>query len=446
MNTVRITNTLTGNKEIFNPLHDAQVSLYVCGITPYDYAHIGHGRVYVVFDVLYRLLSFLGYSVTYIRNFTDIDDKLIARAHKELGFAQKYMVIADRYIVSFNEDMEQLGCVAPTKQPRVTDHIPEIIAFIEGLIAQGIAYVVDGDVYFEVARFSHYCKLSRHKLEDLKAGDRVEIDARKKNPLDFALWKSEKEGTFWRSPWGYGRPGWHIECSVLATHYLGKTIDIHGGGMDLIFPHHDNEIAQSEALYQVPFVRYWVHNAFVRINKEKMSKSLGNFFTLRDLFKQFDPMVVRYYYLMHHYRSPIDFSFDALQAVEKSYRRLAAVFEGVSLAAMDSARCQQSPIVQKMLTFITDDSNISGLLGVVHEESGALNNSPDDAAAVAYFFHTVLGLSLRPVVQEQVITPEIQALIDEREQARVAKDWARADALRDQLRNFGFEPQDTKVS
>ncbi len=323
---LKITNTLSGKKESFVPLKAPEVKMYVCGVTPYDYAHLGHGRVYVIFDVLYRLLTFSGYKVTYCRNFTDIDDKLLNRAKKELGDRLAYERLATKFIDAFHDDMNALNCLPPTYEPRVTEHITEIIEFIDGLVKKEKAYIVNGDVYFSIEQFPNYAQLSKHKLKDLRAGARVEVQEKKKDPLDFALWKSELEETFWKSPWGWGRPGWHIECSTLARLYLGEQIDLHAGGMDLIFPHHDNEIAQTEALIGKPFVKYWMHNAFVRIDKEKMSKSLGNFFTLQEVFKKFDPIVIRYLYLTHHYRSPLDFSFDDLEAAHKTYQKLARIF------------------------------------------------------------------------------------------------------------------------
>jgi len=308
-NLLEVTNTLSGKKEQFIPINPPQVKMYVCGITPYDYAHIGHGRVYVTFDILFRLLTYLDYKVTYCRNFTDIDDKLLNRAQNELNDKMRYQEIADRYINSFHEDMKLLNCLPPDFEPKVTQTIPEIINFIQGLMDKGFAYRTNGDIYYDVCKLPDYGKLSKRHLEDLKCGARVEIDESKKNPFDFALWKSESEGTFWKSPWGWGRPGWHIECSAMALKFLGQHIDIHGGGMDLIFPHHENEIAQSEGLFGPPFAKYWIHNAFVRINKEKMSKSLGNFFTLKDVFAKFDPMVIRFFYINHNYNIPIDFFF-----------------------------------------------------------------------------------------------------------------------------------------
>lgn len=442
---ITIFNTLNGKKELFKPIKEGAVSLYVCGITPYDYAHLGHGRVYVSFDVLYRLLTFLGYEVTYCRNFTDIDDKIIARAQKELSDPNKFEQISQKYIDTYQEDMKALNCVQPTYQPLVTQTMPEIIEFVQGLIKQGKAYQSNGDVYFDISSFPQYGRLSKHKLEDLIAGARVEVNEKKKSPLDFALWKhAEHDEPGWNSPWGRGRPGWHIECSAMAEKFLGDTLDMHAGGLDLIFPHHENEIAQSEGLHNKQFVNYWMHNGFVRINQEKMSKSLGNFFTLRDVFKQFDPMVVRFYYLSHHYKAPLDFSFDDLQVAHKTYQRLCKAFN-VECKPLSDEKLKEFPVIQKMLTFLVDDLNTSGMWGVVFESLPELQKDQQQLCAVKIFIQNILGLTLIPLPEKEVeITPEMQQLIVEREQARVAKDWKKADELREKLRMMGYEVQDKK--
>jgi cysteinyl-tRNA synthetase len=469
-----LTNTMTGKKQKFVPLHTDKVTLYVCGVTPYDFAHVGHGRCYVTFDLLLRLMTILGYHVAYCRNFTDIDDKLLNRAQKELGDAARYHEVATKYIDAYAEDMRNLNCLAPTVEPRVTDHIPEIIDFIQGLIESGHAYVVNGSVYYHVRSFPSYGKLSHRKLDDLKAGARVAVAEEKQDPLDFALWKSEQADTFWESPWGFGRPGWHIECSALARRYLGETIDIHGGGMDLIFPHHENEIAQTEGLFKKEFANCWVHNAFVQINKEKMSKSLGNFFTLRDIFARFDPMVVRFYFLQHQYRNPLDFSFDDLEVAQKNYQRLCKLFQdvvapaGVDMSApsaplgINSASprvpslslilsgvegwSESERVINSMLTFLCDDLNTPGMFGVIFEHLQTIMQDKQLAQAVKAILQNILGLTMQPLPEKVVeITSEIQALLDAREEARKAKDWKRSDELRDQLRALGIEPQDKKV-
>ena len=443
---LKITNTLSGHKELFKSLQDHVVQMYVCGITPYDYAHIGHGRVYVTFDVLYRLLRLMGNEVRYCRNFTDIDDKLLTRALKEFGDEKEYTQVAQRFIDAFKEDMATLACLPPMFEPKVTESIDEIIAFVNGLIQAGKAYEVEGDVYYHIPSFPEYGKLSKQKLDDLEVGARVEENKKKKNPLDFALWKSEPKGAFWKSPWGWGRPGWAIECSAMAAKHLGKQIDIHAGGMDLIFPHHENEIAQTEGLTGIQFSTYWMHNAFVRINKEKMSKSLGNFFTLRDVFKQFDPMVIRFYYLSHHYRAPLDFSFDDIQAVQKSYQRLCRAFkEHVAINNQSYEQISESQIVNDMLSFVSDDLNTPGMFGVLFENLSDLQRNPHEMCHVKAFLQAVLGLSLEPLPEKEVaITSEIESLLAQREEARIAKDWKRADEIRDQLATLGYAVQDKK--
>jgi cysteinyl-tRNA synthetase len=325
--TIRIYNTLTGKKEEFVPLHEKKVGMYVCGVTVYDLCHIGHARSAIVFDAIYRYLKYRGYEVTFVRNFTDVDDKIIKRANEE-GVDCK--TIAGKYIDEFNIDMGKFGLEKPRFEPKATEHIPEMIQLISTLVEKGYAYQSGGDVFFSVERFKGYGKLSKRDLEEMQAGARVEIDEKKENPLDFALWKASKPGEpSWESPWGKGRPGWHIECSVMSQKYLGETFDIHGGGKDLIFPHHENEIAQSEAATGKPFVRYWIHNGFVNINKEKMSKSLGNVLTLKEIFKDWRPEIIRLFLLSSHYRSPVDFSFDSLSETKTALDRFYATLKAI---------------------------------------------------------------------------------------------------------------------
>lgn len=445
-NVLQITNTLSGKKETFVPIHPNDVKMYVCGVTPYDSAHIGHGRVYVTFDILYRLLKYLDYKVIYCRNFTDIDDKLLNKAQAEFNDKFRYNEIAQRYITSFHQDMNSLNCLSPDYEPLVTKTISEIINFVQGLIDKGFAYVVNGDVYYQVRKFQDYGKLSKRKLEDLKPGARVEVDQDKKDPLDFALWKSEPEGTFWKSPFGWGRPGWAIECSAMAQKILGEHIDIHGGGMDLIFPHHENEIAQSEGLFGPVFAKYWMHNAFVRIDKEKMSKSLGNFFTLREVFEKFDPMVVRFFYVNHNYNIPIDFSFDELERTQKSYQKLCKIFGSVSTDNVTIEQMKNSAVVQKMNSSLCDDLNAAGLVGVLFESLSGLENNQAEFASVKAYLQKVIGLTLVPLPEKKMeITPEIQKLIDEREIARKSKDYKKADEIRDKLKAIGFELHDKAI-
>ncbi len=420
--------------------------MYVCGITPYSYSHIGHGRCYVVFDLLYRVLNYLTYEVTYCRNFTDVDDKLLDKAERQFGDRLRYKEIADIFIASYHRDMAALGCLPPTHEPRVTEEINGIIAFVQGLINNGYAYQTNGDVYFRIVRFADYGKLSKHKLEDLRAGERVDVRQEKEDPLDFALWKAEPEGMFWQSPWGYGRPGWHIECSSMARSYLGEQIDLHGGGADLIFPHHENEIAQSQALSGKPFATYWIHNGFVNINKEKMSKSLDNVLNLQEILKQVDPMVLRFYLLSVHYRAPLDFSFDDVDSLRKSYQRLCKAFAQQNCNKTPVPQPGDSPIVDRMIEMLCDDLNTSGMFGVLFQNLSALQQDAKQLCLVKRFIQEVLGLTLEPLQEEQVeITPAIQKLIDERVAARAQKDWTRADVLRDQLHALGVPVQDEKI-
>ncbi len=442
----QITNTLSGSKQSFKSIQPNKVKLYVCGVTPYDQSHIGHGRSYVSFDVLQRWLKFLGYDVSYCRNYTDIDDKLLKKAEEQFRDPLRYTELADLFIKQYQDEMAALNCQAPNYEPRVTEHIPLIIKFIANLIEKGHAYQANGDVYFSIASFDAYGKLSKQQIDQLRAGARVDQNEIKKDPLDFALWKSEKEGTFWKSPWGWGRPGWHIECSALASKYLGDQIDIHGGGRDLIFPHHENEVAQSEARSSKPFANYWIHNGLVRINQEKMSKSLGNILSLAQMFEKYDPMVLRYYFLQHHYHSPMEFSFEDLEGAQKSYKRLCRIFEHAPVGTFTFEQIKQFPILYKMLDFLQDDLNTTGMFGVLFENLDALQKDPEQLSAAKQILHDVLGLRLEPISDKTVaITPEIQQLIDEREKARAEKDFARADQIRDQLAQMGVVIKDKKM-
>ncbi|MCL4380605.1 cysteine--tRNA ligase [Candidatus Dependentiae bacterium] len=441
-----LTNTLTGVKSEFEPLKSSNVQVYVCGITPYDYAHIGHARCYVTFDLLFRLLQALGYGVTYVRNFTDIDDKLISRAARELGNPFAYRTVAEKFITAFTEDMAQLHCLVPTHEPRVTQTIPAIIEMIQLLITQGHAYVAGGDVYYDVKTFNRYGLLSKRNLLQQIAGARVDVDDRKRSPYDFALWKGEKEGSYWESPWGWGRPGWHIECSAMAKKHLGITIDIHGGGMDLIFPHHENEIAQSEGASKATFARYWMHNAFVRIDKEKMSKSLGNFFTIRQVLNHFDAMILRYYLLNHHYTIPLDFSWQDVEAHKKAYERIVKLFESVAVGDETLTTALQNPIAARMMRLLCDDLNGAGAFGVLFEKYKEIEQDAATARAVKILLQQLFGLSLAPIEQKAIqMTPEIESLMQARTAARSRRDWATADRIRDQLMSLGVEVQDSKL-
>ena len=482
---LRVYNTLTGEKEIFVPLVPGKAGMYVCGVTVYDYCHIGHARANVVFDVIYRYLKYAGYDVTYVRNYTDIDDKIINRANQE---GVDYRTIADRYIQAFDEDMDRLGLAKPTVEPKATDHIGGIIAIIETLIDKGHAYESDGDVYYAVDSFSAYLKLSKRNMEEMQAGARVEVGEKKRNPMDFALWKGSKPGEpFWESPWGQGRPGWHIECSAMSEEFLGKTFDFHGGGKDLVFPHHENEIAQSEAANGCQFVRYWLHNGFVNINNEKMSKSLGNFFTIRTVLEQYNPETLRFFILSAHYRSPIDFSDqnldDAQAGLERIYSCLAAVeevlagqpesselpvTESLPEAGMElREKLEQAPT--RFSEAMDDDFNTAQALGMLFEIVRASNRflaetkeiGPVAVALLARVRHLfketgeVLGLfgsrpaqwleGIKAAKAGQIdITPEeIERLIVERAEARKAKNFKRSDEIRDMLLEKGIQLLDS---
>src|SRR5450631_3208299 len=482
---LRVYNTLTGEKETFVPLHPGKAGMYVCGVTVYDYCHIGHARANVVFDIVFRYLKYTGYDVTYVRNYTDIDDKIINRANRE---GVDYRIIADRYIEAFDEDMARLGLLKPTLEPKATDHIDGIIAIIEVLIAKDYAYASDGDVYYAVESFPDYLKLSKRNLEEMQAGARVEVGDKKRNPMDFALWKGSKPGEpSWDSPWGQGRPGWHIECSAMSTDLLGATFDFHGGGKDLIFPHHENEIAQSEAANGCQYARYWLHNGFVNINSEKMSKSLGNFFTIREVLEKYDPETLRFLILSAHYRSPIDFSDQNLDEAQSGLDRIYsclsavdAVLGGMSLSAELPAaeslsvsgmelREKLEQLIPRFNEAMDDDFNTAQALGVLFETVRATNRfmaetsdySPVALSLIAHVSHlfaetgTVLGLfGIRPAEwlagiktaksgQIDMAPEEIERLIAERAEARKNKDFKRGDEIRDMLLGKGIQLLDS---
>jgi len=445
---LKLSNTLTGTKELFTPQKNNAVSLYVCGITPYTYAHIGHARCYTIFDVLYRLLTTLGYNVSYCRNITDIDDKLINRALETYGDAEKYRDLAQKFTAYFHEDLHKLNCLPPTYEPRVTESIQDIIGFVQQLIQKNKAYVHNGDVYFDIASFPAYGKLSKRTRDDMQAGARVAVREDKRNPMDFALWKKAETGPSWESPWGKGRPGWHIECSAMAKKILGETIDIHAGGMDLIFPHHENEIAQSEGLHEKTFARYWLHNAFVNINQEKMSKSLGNFITIRDSFAQAPAHIMRYYLIQHHYRIPLEFIPDDIPGYIKSYEKLCQAFAPYTPLTTEELRqelskAQPDSLLHSLMNALCDDLNIAKFLGILFEH---IKDIPaHQAPAIKALFTHILGLELLPEKKEREITPEMLILINKREEARAQKKWHEADDLRDQLRALGYEVQDKKL-
>ena len=456
---IRIFNTLSNEKEEFLPLAPRKVRMYVCGVTVYDSAHLGHCRFLITFDVIYRYFRSLGFDVEYVRNFTDVDDKIIKRAQDEQVSCEE---ITGRYIDEFNRDAVALGLLAPRVEPRATQHIGEIIEIIQQLERSRHAYQIDGDVFYSVATFAGYGKLSRKNIDELEAGARVEIDPRKRSPLDFALWKSSKPGEpIWDSPWGNGRPGWHIECSAMSTKYLGQPFDIHGGGRDLIFPHHENEIAQSEAAAGRPLARYWLHNGFLNINQEKMSKSLGNFFTIREILADFDAVALRHYFLFSHYRSPMDFSLDGLTEAARATDRIYETFERIDRSMGESAAAAPDrALLESFRQEMDDDFNTPRALALIFDEVRALNRLSDEkkskgirerCAALRVMCDT-LGLlqpgyferkKVRFLTNSKIAPQEIDDLIARREQARQSKNWPEADRLRDELSGRGILLEDT---
>jgi cysteinyl-tRNA synthetase len=472
---LRIFNTLTRKKEEFNPIEPGKVKMYVCGVTVYDMCHIGHARSIVLFDVIYRYLMSRGYAVTYVRNFTDVDDKIINRAN-ELG--ENWQILAERYIREFYLDMDALGVLRPTVEPKATDHIPHIQALIEKLIAQGHAYDVDGDVMFSVNSFAGYGKLSGKKIEELISGARIEVDEKKENPLDFALWKAAKPGEpYWESPWGPGRPGWHIECSAMSMAYLGDRFDIHGGGADLAFPHHENEIAQSEAATGAPFVRYWIHNGFVNIRSEKMSKSLGNVLNIRDILNRVHPEALRLFLLSSHYRSPLDYNETSMREASTGLERLySAMAVMKTLIAADGTAMhvpeELMSISEKLTEAMDDDFNTPRCLSTLFEAARAINRMAAEAGGSA---HSVPRSGLLAEAQDEILRASRQvlgllnddpdtflaqqrksgieqlgitenwilAMIAERTEARKKKDFAKADRIRAELTSKGILLQDS---
>ncbi len=449
---LKIYNTLKKDYEIFEPIDPPKVNMYVCGITPYDETHLGHGRAYVVFDVIRRYLDYSGYKVNYVQNITDIDDKIIKRANE---LKVPIGDITTKYIDSYLDVMEKLNVKRATSYPKATEHIPDMIKVIEGLVAKGYAYVIGGDVYFEVAKFKGYGKLSKRKLDDMKEGARVAVDERKKAPLDFALWKSAKEGEpSWDSPWGKGRPGWHIECSTMSTKYLGETFDIHGGGLDLIFPHHENEIAQAESYTGKPFARYWIHNGFVNINSEKMSKSLGNFFTLKDIFKKYDPMLIRFYLLSTHYRSPVNFSDadieNAKGGLERIANALSIVRENASCSSKDTHDSRLVAVKEAFVKAMNNDFNTAEALGSVFKlcdlifELNSQGATPALWEQITGLFEDMVVNVLGINVRSQELTEEIEKMASEVKEAREKKDYKRSDSLKAQILRKGYSVEITK--
>jgi len=452
---VKVYNTLTRSKEDLVPLTPGEIRMYSCGVTVYDISHVGHARMMVVFDVISRYLRFAGYRVTFVRNFTDIDDKIIRRANQEGVDAGE---ISERYIAAFRDDIAALGVQAPEVEPKATRHVAEMIALIERLVAGGYAYVVDGDVYFEIRRFPPYGRLSGKNLEELLVGARVEVDERKRDPRDFALWKSAKPGEpSWPSPWGPGRPGWHIECSAMAMKHLGTPIDIHGGGDDLIFPHHECEIAQSEAATGKPFARYWLHNGMINMGAEKMSKSLGNTLWIREILKHHDADAVRLWILGTHYRNPLEFAEERLAEAGRALERLwGPVLEAKKYAETAGADALPRDLAAYREDFVAamdDDFNTPQALGVLFEMARALNRrdgrSAQDFVRGTRELATMLAaLGFREPTPARADMPrelseQVRSLIRERAAARASRDWSRADQLRAELARLEVTVKDT---
>jgi cysteinyl-tRNA synthetase len=474
---MRIYNTLTGKKEEFLPVAEGKVGMYACGVTVYDHCHIGHARSAVVFDVMRRYMVYKGYQFRYIRNFTDIDDKIINRAKQE---GTSWDAVAKKYTDEYYRDMDRLGVGRADVEPKATEHIQEIIGIVKGLVDKGYAYEVDRSVYFEVEKFAGYGKLSKRDLEDMMAGARVEVDERKRNPMDFALWKASKEGEpSWESPWGPGRPGWHIECTAMSLKHLGETFDIHGGGADLIFPHHENEIAQSEAYTGKPFVKYWVHNGFITVDKEKMSKSLGNFFTIQEILNKFDAEAVRFFLLSTHYRSPIEFSDEQLREAEASIDRYYTTVLRIrdfllQENAKEKAGADEKALEEMLGKFLDrfkeamdDDFNTALAIGTIYELVRMLNKYMDGkpsgkktlelikrADEMLKETGNVLNIftrtpeewysALMAVKNIGLTEDDILARITERKAARERKDWAEADRIRKELEEKGILLEDRK--
>jgi cysteinyl-tRNA synthetase len=458
-------NTATRSRENFVPLEPGKVGIYVCGVTVYDLCHIGHARSAIVFDVLVRYLRALGNSVTYVRNFTDVDDKIIARA-RELG--ERPEDVAERFIEAFYLDMDRLNILRADKEPRATEHIGGMIDMIKRLVEKGHAYEASGDVYFSVESFPQYGRISGRRLEDMKAGSRVAVGEQKRHPMDFALWKAAKEGEpRWESPWGMGRPGWHMECSVMSTHFLGSTFDIHGGGEDLLFPHHENERAQAVAAIGGDFARYWIHNGFVTVNSEKMSKSLGNFLTIRDALESYHPQVLRLFLISQHYRSPLDFTKAAVEAARSGLVRIYRALERLEAIlgpAHGRERDAQTALPKEFVAAMDDDLNTAKAAAFLFEKLKEINilmadglslgdekrNRLEEARSQMLLCGSVLGLLYEdPAVffgglkqEEDIDTSEIERLVSERSAARAAKDWKRADEIRNRLKGMGVVLED----
>lgn len=458
---MKIYNTLTRKKEEFIPINEKEVKMYSCGPTVYNYFHIGNARPFIIFDTVRRYLEYRGYKVNFVQNFTDIDDKMIKRANEE-GITVKEL--ADRFISEYFVDAKGLGVDEATVHPKATENIDAIVELIKKLEENGFAYSVNGDVYFSTKKFREYGKLSQQSLDDLELGARIDVDERKKDPMDFAVWKAQKPGEpAWDSPWGKGRPGWHIECSAMANKYLGETIDIHSGGQDLVFPHHENEIAQSEAANGKPFARYWMHNGFINVDNKKMSKSEGNFFTVRDIAERFDYEVIRFFMLSAHYRSPINFSAELLEQAQNGLERIYNCLENLLYLkehAEDRGLSEDEKELQNKLLVIKDnfiegmddDLNtadaIAAIFDMVKEVNSNITSNSKPSMVIIEFSHSlivelgkVLGIGQKQ--KENNLDSEIEELINQRQQARKEKNWKLSDEIRDKLKDMGIVLEDT---
>lgn len=456
---MKLYNTLSRQKEEFIPLEEGKVKMYSCGPTVYNYFHIGNARPFIVFDVLRRYLQYRGYEVTFVQNFTDVDDKIIQKANEE-GVTP--LEIADKYIAEYFIDADGLGIQRADVHPRVTDNIEEIIDFVQVLIDKGYAYEAEGDVYYDTQKFKDYGKLSKQNLAELNLGARIEVNTNKKHPMDFVVWKKKKEGEIgWDSPWGQGRPGWHIECSVMSRRYLGDSIDIHSGGQDLIFPHHENEIAQSEARTGKTFANFWVHNGYINIDNEKMSKSLGNFFTVREISEQMDLEIVRFFMLSAHYRGPVNYSADLLEQAKAGMTRLYNTRNMLEFLLKNAQGDIQEGEIDhrnhlydykdKFIQAMDDDLNTADGISAIFELASHINQTTDEKSSKAYLaaaldlFTELTGVL--GIIQKHALVDEakINQSIEERNQAKKNKDFAKADAIRDELKAMGIELLDTRA-
>ena len=457
---MKVYNTLTNQKEEFVPIEEGKVKMYVCGPTVYNYIHIGNARPFIIFDTLRRYLEYKGYEVTYIQNFTDVDDKIIKRSHEE-GISPEE--VATKYINEYFVDADGLGIKRASVHPRVTDNVEQIIEFVKDLENKGFAYESNGDVYFDTKKFEGYGKLSNQKQEDLEAGSRIEINDKKRHPMDFVLWKNKKDGEpGWSSPWGEGRPGWHIECSVMSSRYLGDTIDIHAGGQDLAFPHHENEIAQSEARSGKKFSNYWMHNGYININNEKMSKSKGNFFTVRDISSKYDLEIVRFFMLSAHYKNPVNFSDEMLSQAKAGLERIYNAKEKLKFTIsnlqefnLTSKEKDLLPSLElyksKFIEAMEDDLNTADAVSSIFELSRFINSNIDETSSLEFatkslgIFEELTGiLNIAQKENEEILDTEIEDLIQQRVDAKKNKDFKRADEIRQELLEKGIVLEDTR--